>query len=58
MVGFVALLGAYVTTGAFQASLNEKEFLLEDSRTNEWQTCYDGFGIVNYGFKLDYSSFF
>ena len=49
MIGFVALLGAYATTGQIilvysnDIIKQDTSKLLERSRTNQWQTCYDGF---------------
>ena len=50
MIGFVALIGAYATTGQIIPVFSNE--LLEDRRANEWQTCHDGFACnaVNYGF--------
>ena len=41
MIGFVALIGAYATTGQIIPVFSNE--LLEDRRANEWQTCHDGF---------------
>ena len=40
MIGFVALIGAYATTGQIIPVFSNE--LLEDRRANEWQTCHDG----------------